>query len=344
MNVDKRKIRRNIYIGSISGLLVLAAIFSYIHIRSLNAQYETKIRQLSSSIIEGKKRFLRESVERTIYFIDRERDRVRREQSSSGLTDEQIQAIAQENIADYIHGLKIIDNGYVWVNHIVNYAGGDDYAIRQIHPNLRETEGMWLSTNTRDIAGNLPYQAELDGMLSNGELYFEYYFPKMNSEEISHKMSFAKLYKPYDWVVATGVYLDDVDQLVAQETRNMSETMNRQIVRTAVIALVALLISTAIMVMFERSIRALVVSYENGIQVEMDRRRDLINKLQDALAEVKTLSGFLPICAHCKKIRDDEGYWQQVEQYVQARSDAQFSHGICPDCIRKHYPDMVEET
>jgi PAS domain S-box-containing protein len=77
-------------------------------------------------------------------------------------------------------------------------------------------------------------------------------------------------------------------------------------------------------------------------KVEQERER-LIAELQDALAEVKTLQGFLPICANCKKIRDDEGYWQQIEKYIQDRSDARFSHSICPDCGQKLYPEFYQE-
>jgi len=61
------------------------------------------------------------------------------------------------------------------------------------------------------------------------------------------------------------------------------------------------------------------------------------DKLLQAMKEIKTLSGLLPICAACKKIRDDKGYWNQIEGYIQKHSDAQFSHGICPDCARKLY-------
>ena len=73
-----------------------------------------------------------------------------------------------------------------------------------------------------------------------------------------------------------------------------------------------------------------------------EERERLIKELQEALAQVKTLSGFLPICSHCHKIRDDEGYWQRVEEYIQEHTDAQFSHGICPDCIKELYPDYYE--
>jgi DNA-binding NarL/FixJ family response regulator len=65
-------------------------------------------------------------------------------------------------------------------------------------------------------------------------------------------------------------------------------------------------------------------------------------ELQEALDKVKLLSGLLPICSHCKKIRDDEGYWQQVEVYIRNHSEAEFSHGICPDCMRSFYPDFYK--
>jgi len=64
------------------------------------------------------------------------------------------------------------------------------------------------------------------------------------------------------------------------------------------------------------------------------------SELQTALAEIKTLTGMLPICAACKKVRDDQGYWNQIESYISDRSDAVFSHSICPACTRKLYPDL----
>ena len=76
-------------------------------------------------------------------------------------------------------------------------------------------------------------------------------------------------------------------------------------------------------------------------QGEEERER-LIAELQSVLAEVKTLTGIIPICAHCKKVRDDKGYWEQVESYVTQHTNAQFSHGICPNCVDKLYPDQAE--
>lgn len=83
---------------------------------------------------------------------------------------------------------------------------------------------------------------------------------------------------------------------------------------------------------------------ENKTSVERKRaeaeREKLIKELQDAIARINKLNGLLPICAHCKKIRDDKGYWNQIESYIREHSEAEFSHGICPECAQKLYPEF----
>ncbi|MBN1398020.1 MAG: hypothetical protein JXA06_08325 [Bacteroidetes bacterium] len=73
------------------------------------------------------------------------------------------------------------------------------------------------------------------------------------------------------------------------------------------------------------------------------REKELQERIQEAMANVKTLSGLLPICANCKKIRNDKGYWDQIEGYIQKHSDAQFTHGICPECAEKLYSDVLSK-
>jgi CheY-like chemotaxis protein len=70
-----------------------------------------------------------------------------------------------------------------------------------------------------------------------------------------------------------------------------------------------------------------------------DRLVQKVRELQEALGQIKTLQGILPICAGCKKIRDDQGYWNQVEAYISRHSDARFSHGLCPECLVRLYPE-----
>jgi preprotein translocase subunit YajC len=77
-------------------------------------------------------------------------------------------------------------------------------------------------------------------------------------------------------------------------------------------------------------------------QAEKEREK-LIAELQDAVTKIKTLGGLLPICSNCKKIRDDKGYWNQIESYIRDHSEAEFTHGICPKCAKKLYPKLFQE-
>ena len=84
--------------------------------------------------------------------------------------------------------------------------------------------------------------------------------------------------------------------------------------------------------------------YKHKIEIEKkkagEERKKLIHKLKEDLADVKKLSGLLPICASCKKIRNEEGNWNQIEEYLRDRSEVKFSHGVCPECAKNLYPDI----
>lgn len=80
--------------------------------------------------------------------------------------------------------------------------------------------------------------------------------------------------------------------------------------------------------------------YRRDLEETLAERDTLINKLQDALAKVKTLSGLVPICAACKNVRDDQGYWKKIESFIKSHSEAEFTHLVCPDCAKKLYPGI----
>jgi len=78
------------------------------------------------------------------------------------------------------------------------------------------------------------------------------------------------------------------------------------------------------------------VGYISSLNKKLKSTNDQLRK---ALLDIKTLSGLIPICSNCNRVRDDEGYWRKVEEYVSTRTDARFSHGLCPECRKKLYPD-----
>jgi DNA-binding response OmpR family regulator len=85
-------------------------------------------------------------------------------------------------------------------------------------------------------------------------------------------------------------------------------------------------------------LRARIAAAERMLQTQ-ERLHAQSRALREALAQVKTLRGFIPICAHCRRVRDDRNYWRQIEEYVSSQTEALFSHGLCPDCLAKHYPE-----
>ncbi|MBO7163736.1 MAG: cache domain-containing protein, partial [Spirochaetaceae bacterium] len=91
-------------------------------------------------------------------------------------SEESINEIAKNFIYRLIHATAYGSDGYIWVNEVLDYQGGDDYAIRVIHPNQIEKEGMHLSTQTQDAQGNYPYRDELEGIMAEGEIFHTYYF------------------------------------------------------------------------------------------------------------------------------------------------------------------------
>lgn len=120
------------------------------------------------------------------------------------------------------------------------------------------------------------------------------------------------------------------------------QPMNIQIINTVAFTIVAYILSRVLFYYNQKDFTNLLVieKQANEISQKNKTQEQLIYDLKKALSEVKTLQGILPICSHCKKIRDDKGYWNQVEAYIHAHSDAQFSHGICPECMKKHYPGV----
>lgn len=157
-----------------------------------------------------------------------------------------IDNLVKDEIGNIIRNRKFSNNSYIWVNEIVNYEGGDNYAIRRIHPNLQDTEGTYLSTEIEDIKGNKPYLQELEGVKENGEIFFNYYFKELNSSDISEKITYAKLYKDFDWIVAMGVHLDDLDDYTERINTEVSSLASESIIRLLGYILLVLLIGFSI--------------------------------------------------------------------------------------------------
>lgn len=181
-------------------------------------------------------------------------------------------AVFDQGVLDHtrelIYRYEFDDNSYIWINQILDYDGGDNYAIRLVHPNLRDTEGMLLSTHTTDIKGTTPYLAELEGIKQNGETYFRYYFKKKNSDEIGEKLTFAELLPEYDWIIAYGVYIDDTE-IFLKEVQNESQDLVNSLVRRLIVFLIAIItLGFGLITYMERRVKH---KETEALKLELDR-------------------------------------------------------------------------
>jgi hypothetical protein len=106
----------------------------------------------------------------------------------------------------------------------------------------------------------------------------------------------------------------------------------------------SVLIAAIIPALIAPPLSYIILDLLNHLDKSEHERSLLVAELQNALARIKVLDGLLPICAACKKIRDEDGHWHQIENYIRARSAAEFSHGLCPDCAQKLYPEYMLEN
>lgn len=127
-----------------------------------------------------------------------------------GVTAEHLYYTIKGLMAIKIHSSQYVEDTYFWINEVKNWDGGDDFAVRLIHPNPISSEGMSLSTDMQDAKGTYPYQNELEGIKRAGEVFNTYYFKRPDSNQIAKKLTYSKLYEPYNWIISMGVYYDDI--------------------------------------------------------------------------------------------------------------------------------------
>jgi hypothetical protein len=230
-----------------------------------------------------------------------------------------------------------------------------------MHPYRQDLIGQDLSL-IKDRAGLNLFQQFVNIAKVSGQWYVTYLWQwKDDPSKIVPKLSFIKAYEPWGWIIGSGIYLDDAEAQTA--------AMVNKIITVSIVALMLVSLISAHQIhqglktlRLRRQAEEELLSYQEQLEHAVQERTEelcqanqilhedkkekerLINDLQQALGEVKTLSGFIPICASCKKIRGDQGFWEQIEQYIMARSEAQFSHGICPDCAERLYPELMKKT
>ena len=203
---------------------------------------------------------------------------------------ESLDRAAKARVKPLIRSVLFDANRYVWVNEVRDYGGGEGYAVRAVHPNLPETEGSLLSTQTPDMAGNFPYKAELEGIRRDGKVFFEYYFKKIGSDEVSRKLAYAQLYKPFDWIVATGTHFDDIKAIVERRKQAFKAVYDGQIANFIKLVVLICLLYVALLCVFERKLNSMIELFFHKLREDEVALRCEKDKLDVAYQELEQVA------------------------------------------------------
>lgn len=202
-----------------------------------------------------------------------------------GVKNSYLDELVKDDVSNMVKNLTFDDGSYIWINEILNYEGGENYAIRKVHPNLPNTEGIYLSTDMTDVKGNHPYLTELQGIKKDGELYFSYYFKELNSDTVSRKLTYAKLYKEFDWVIAMGVYQDDIQSYVDQ-TNLASKKLTSKLTLSLVSMFAIILLLSYFMILVVQKLHHL----QSKSQLESEVNQDALTKAGNRRSGTSELS------------------------------------------------------
>jgi hypothetical protein len=190
------------------------------------------------------------------------------------------------------------------------------------------------STNVSDI-GHVNNRKYLSDVLTLGKVHSK--FIHRDSESLEGQKLAVDVMEIYVPLISGGQVLGafEIYYNITARKIQLDKLLSRSSVIVFTLAFVLLLV--IVLLLFKEN----KTTFERK-QAEAERE-NLIVELQEAVAKINKLNGLLPICAHCKKIRDDKGYWNQLEAYIREHSEAEFSHSICPDCAQKHYPEFFKK-
>ncbi len=209
-----------------------------------------------------------------------------------GISKSYVNDLVKTNISFNIKKLQFEGDTYVWVNEILNYQGGKNFAIRRIHPNLPEEEGAYLSTDMTDMKGNYYYVTELEGINKYGEVFLYYYFKELHRDTVSEKLTYAKLYKNFNWVIAMGTYQKDMQSYIDQTNKESKALASRLIFILGFVFVIIMSSGYSIVMLIEKlyfrhSKKVLESEINKDALTKADSRRSGTKELSSAFREYR---------------------------------------------------------
>ncbi|PCH75212.1 MAG: hypothetical protein COB98_09265 [Flavobacteriaceae bacterium] len=266
-------------------LLIVGGGLYLLREKELNDLREIGNDSFSEFVLKSKKKHLKTVITSIVKDLDIEYNFHKGTTDSITFYSENFQAIIRQEALHRIARFPIGKNNYIWVSEIKNYDGGDKYAIQLLNKNQPEINNKYMSTFEKDIKGNYLLSVELEGVKKHQSFFYSYWMPKLNSDSITQKISYVKLFKPYHWIIGTGAHLDVIKNQAKKNRLNFKEKINERTKYTLFYSFILLLISIAIAYFYNKKIKKTIHYYISKVT----RKEAELISFNNALEEKITL-------------------------------------------------------
>jgi diguanylate cyclase (GGDEF)-like protein len=191
----------------------------------------------------------------------------------------------QEDTKEWIDKIRFGKSGYIFVYELLNIEGGEKFAKMAVNPNRPDLIGKYLSDSYKDAKGKMFRKEFLKGIRENGESFVSYYYKKLNDPKPKPKIAFFKLYKDWNWIVATGMYIDELDQIIADKKKELKDKIAKDTKFIITTSSILLIVFSILSLFLSRSIISIYNKYKQDI---IKKEMDLENKNKELISQLYT--------------------------------------------------------
>ena len=222
-------------------------------------------------------------------------------------------SILLKEVRSSIYNSLLPEDHNIWIDQILNYEGGQNYAWRLIHPEEPEIEGSTISTLKMKIDGSLQNLILLEGLKHHGESFNDYHIKDPVSGKIIRNLSYARLYENYNWVIATEIDLEELDRYVLIERNNLKTLYRMRLQHFSIIILISVLLSILLLHFLERRITELINNYNLQLQEEKDKLTKAYDQMKE-LAFIDSLTGLSNRRAMFQRLEEEHSRFNRYKQ------------------------------
>ncbi|MGB5791598.1 cache domain-containing protein [Poseidonibacter sp.] len=267
------KITIYIFIIIMSSMIFM---ISYFYVKNTYADFEIQMQKFVKEYYDNKKKNIKKEIDIVTDILNYNSTKV-------GLSEKEHKE----------EGIRLLNNisfqknksNYIFAYEIKKMQGGDDFAVLLVNPNRPDLVGRLISTNYKDANGKKFRQDFLDEIKKDGESYTEYAYKKLNSNDIKQKLSYFKYYKPWNWVIAVGIYTDDIEKEIAIKRKDLETKVKKQVGQNIVLFIMFLSIAILISIVVSQKIDEVLKKYDNKVKTKEKELKDLNENLEKRIAK-----------------------------------------------------------